>query len=378
MVSQFVLSLIHLKQGSPPNGRDDSLSLKGFSKCSKRTTAVCFFILGVFSTQLNAQNAPRIIIEKQQAVAVAFQIDGNPDSWHIYKEGSSQSLLAKKIVSKDTLLFRPVIAFQPGITYVIKQNDTIKYRFSPQQANQSRPQVVHIYPTSENLPANLLKFYIQFSEPMAEGDPYNSIHLIGAAGDTLADIFLKQLPALWNRDRTILSLWLDPGRIKRDLNLNRKFGNPLEVDTNYHLVIDKSLKSRNGLPLRSGTQKMFKTTSADREKPETKSWNIDIPEKESTQPLIIHFNETMDYLSTNDRFEIWINGKMVKGESSFRNEEKEWVFTPAHNWEQGSYTLRADARIEDLAGNNLNRLFDRDIKTQALAEKDFYTITFKM
>lgn len=343
-----------------------------------KIVAACFFVLAVFSLPLNAQEAPQLIMEQKRAVAVSFAINGNPDSWRVFKENGRQPILGNIELRDDTIVFRPAISFQPGIPYVIKRDSKTIYTFSPSDTQQTQPVAEHIYPTSNTLPANLLKFYIRFSEPMAEGDPYSSIHLINASGDTLKEAFLKQLPALWNRDRTVLSLWLDPGRIKRDLNLNRKLGMPLAESNSYRLVIDSTLKSSHGLPLQSGVQREFSAVPADRKKPDTESWNIDFPEGETIQPLVVYFNEAMDYLSTHDRIEISLEGEPVKGTSSFSNQEKVWIFTPAEAWKGGRYILRADARIEDLAGNNLNRLFDRDINKQSRGEKEFYTIGFNI
>jgi hypothetical protein len=42
-------------------------------------------------------------------------------------------------------------------------------------------------------------------------------------------------------------------------------------------------------------------------------------------------------------------------------EEKQLNFIPNKPWSPGQYNLQVEARLEDLAGNNLNRLFDRDV-----------------
>ena len=37
------------------------------------------------------------------------------------------------------------------------------------------------------------------------------------------------------------------------------------------------------------------------------------------------------------------------------------VFTPKRQWLSGYYTLEIEPRLEDVAGNNLERLFDKDL-----------------
>ena len=44
-----------------------------------------------------------------------------------------------------------------------------------------------------------------------------------------------------------------------------------------------------------------------------------------------------------------------------KDEETVLEFRPESPWAKGSYIIESEERLEDLAGNNLNRLFDRDI-----------------
>jgi len=37
-----------------------------------------------------------------------------------------------------------------------------------------------------------------------------------------------------------------------------------------------------------------------------------------------------------------------------------WVFSPSTVWVAGSHTLRVESALEDVAGNNVDRLFDVD------------------
>ena len=64
---------------------------------------------------------------------------------------------------------------------------------------------------------------------MQEGQALENITVIKNGKDTIPSIFLDLQPELWNKERTILTLWLDPGRIKRDLQPNKKLGLPLEL-----------------------------------------------------------------------------------------------------------------------------------------------------
>jgi len=54
----------------------------------------------------------------------------------------------------------------------------------------------------------------------------------------------------------------------------------------------------------------------------------------------------------------------ITGSIQTRNEERIWQFTPNEPWTKGRYVLQIETRLEDLAGNNINRPFDRDLKSQ--------------
>ena len=72
------------------------------------------------------------------------------------------------------------------------------------------------------------------------------------------------------------------------------------------------------------------------------------------------------------------DSELIKGKILIKEEEKSFLFHPDKIWTSGNYYLITDSRLEDLAGNNLNRLFGRDIikdKTPRISEfyyKKFY------
>ena len=60
-------------------------------------------------------------------------------------------------------------------------------------------------------------------------------------------------------------------------------------------------------------------------------------------------------------------------------EDKSIEFTPGNEWQGGEYTLRIENRLEDLAGNNLNRVFDRDINlVKSDSSKEVFTRAFQI
>jgi hypothetical protein len=55
------------------------------------------------------------------------------------------------------------------------------------------------------------------------------------------------------------------------------------------------------------------------------------------------------------------SGKAVEGAIELTDNETRWRFTPKAAWPAGAYHLVADTRLEDLAGNSIERPFEVDI-----------------
>lgn len=70
------------------------------------------------------------------------------------------------------------------------------------------------------------------------------------------------------------------------------------------------------------------------------------------------------------------NGAYVKGNFEVNSNGTVVDFIPAIAWKPSNYTLEAEARLEDLAGNNLNHLFDVDLTQKQHQPKDLYKKSF--
>src|SRR5260370_1316673 len=78
--------------------------------------------------------------------------------------------------------------------------------------------------TGERWPENDLKFYIHFSAPMSRGDSYKRIKLPDEKGKALDMPFLELDQDLWDSAAQRLTVFCDPGRIKRGLKPREEFG----------------------------------------------------------------------------------------------------------------------------------------------------------
>ncbi len=288
---------------------------------------------------------------------------------------SPGQLLAVKLANKETailgnyqlagdeIIFEPLVPFTRGLRYAVwLRNRRLGEIAIPTLAAGDTPVVLAIYPSQDSLPDNLLKVYLHFSRPMREGQSQTYVTLLKNKTDTLPGIFLDLQPELWNADRTMLTLWLDPGRIKRDLIPNKRLGAPLHVGSHYQLIVSAGWPDQQGASLAKATTKSFLTSQRDSLSPVPARWMIHAPTLGSLQPLDVAFGEPLDYsLLTETLHVITESGQPVSGKWHPADEEKRSSFKPDKPWKAGRYRLQVDSRLEDLAGNNLNRPFDRDI-----------------
>ena len=369
------------------------------AKTSKRTSikkaglqlicSLAFFLLLALSACQKQEESIELVWNDQQATAISipWRFIKNtstaakaPSIKVVLANGNNKAILGSFSAGNTSLLFEPLIPLTPGLTYQILKNDQfIGQVIVPFNPNEKAPELVAIYPLLDTLPENLLKFYIRFSKPMRSGESLQFIHLLDKKGDTLRNVFLNLQPELWDTTSTVLTLWLDPGRIKRGLTLNRALGNPLKMGKTYHLVVSSAWKGQNGLNLAQTYRKTFVAGKRDEQAPDVKRWQIQLPMAGTTALLQIKTQEPLDhYLLSESIGIVDQNNHPVKGEIRLVKKDDQVVFFPAVPWKAQHYRLQVDARLEDLAGNNLNRVFDRDITIAKSRTKSYYELGFEV
>lgn len=298
----------------------------------------------------------------------------------LIKAGDRTSVLGEFKIDGDEIIFEPLVPFTEGLQYAILLNDSLIGEIRIPAGDYTSPEVLSIYPTQDTLPENLLKVYLEFSQPMVEGGSLDHITLIQNNIDTMKGTFLDLQPELWNSESTVLTLWLDPGRIKRDLIPNKEFGAPLNPGKKYSLYINKRWHSKKGVPLQQDYQKTFVTTSRDDISPTFLKWKIIAPANGTRNPLEIDLAESLDYFLLKESTAVLAsNGYVVAGTVEISSEEKILIFRPEMPWKTGSYKFSIESKLEDLAGNNLKRPFDRDTeKNIEETEKETFTREFEI
>ena len=219
-----------------------------------------------------------------------------------------------------------------------------------------------VYPSANVLPENLLKFYLHFSAPMSGGHIYSHIHLLNSDGQPVELPFLEIDEELWNPEMTRLTLFIDPGRIKREVKPLEDIGPALESGKSFTLVIDKEWRDGRGAPLKETFRKQFKVSPPDRSAPDPKKWAIKPAPAKTQKPLIVTFSKPMDHALAQRL--MWVTDadkKHIAGDVTLSDAEKRWEFTPNQAWQPGRYLLNVQNTIEDLSGNNIGKPFEVDL-----------------
>jgi len=331
---------------------------------------IVFSILLLFVTLGMFAQSPRFSFSKD---SIVLKISKR-NNFEVYKGNytSPEDVINKKNIigsfsyNKKHTTFKPLLPFQKGNEYtVVYKNEVYPFVIAIDD-NYDYLQVEVLYPNTNVLPANFLKWYVQFSKPVNPSKIYDHIYLIHESDSTKVDRALLPLETpLLSEDGKLLTLWVEPGRQKRDLGPNRELGEVLILDKSYALVIDKELKDTQGIAMQEKYMHSFKVENFDRIKPSITSWKIDVPKANTRETLRINFQEYIDYGSLKGALEI-VNesGTIIDGDFTINVNQNFALFKPSQDWNKETYIIKCGSIIEDLAGNNLERLFDRDITVE--------------
>jgi hypothetical protein len=228
---------------------------------------------------------------------------------------------------------------------------------------QDAVRVVKVYPTTDRVPANLLKFTIIFSGPMRQSKTiFDAIELVGPDGKSVDDPWRRT--ELWNDNDTRLTLWFHPGRVKLGVNLREQLGPPLEPGKTYTLKIPSELLDASGNKLAQGFEKKIIAGAEVRKRLDVNHWKVTSPGMQSKAALIIAFPYVIDpYLFAREVMVVGPTGKIIAGKASMGLEEKSWQFVADEAWQLGEYTIRVGSEVADLAGNMISRPFEVNLET---------------
>lgn len=292
----------------------------------------------------------------------------------VIAEVETPPMIGRYEVRSHLIVFTPEFPLQPGLRYRAEFHPgalpggkagaapvittlAVGTTFQPPSTVVSA-----VYPSAAELPENLLKFYLHFSAPMSRGHIYDHIRLLDAAGAAVELPFLEIDEELWNPEMTRLTLFIDPGRIKRGVKPLEEIGPSLEAGKAYTLVIAREWRDANGQPLKESFRKRFRVVAPDRAPPDPQRWRVTAPRAGTRDALTVRFDGALDEALARRLISVERDRRPLAAAKVWLSEnEVQWNFLPAVAWEAGPYALAVQTTIEDLAGNNIGKPFEVDL-----------------
>lgn len=295
--------------------------------------------------------------------------EGTPD-----EVAKRQAVAGDWSATADGLRFEPLFPLAPGTKYRvfidlaalpranIKATAFMLDVAVPKPPPGPRVSVVAVFPSANRLPENTLRFYVQFSRPVARGDVYKRVKLVRDDGQAVASPFLEIDEELWSADGTRLTLLFDPGRVKRGLVPREEDGPILEEGRRFTFAIDASWPDLDGRPLVAGHTKTFDVFAPDDQPVNPDDWALMAPRAGSMSPLIVRLAKPLDRALLGRM--LWVadaTGKRVEGTATVGGGERVVTFAPKAAWAKGDYKLMVDAQLEDVCGNRVGEPFELDV-----------------
>jgi hypothetical protein len=176
------------------------------------------------------------------------------------------------------------------------------------------------------VPANLLRLYLHFREPVTHAVPASCFGIVRLpGGDAVERPFLDfGEDGLWDRERKTLTLLFDPGRIKRDCEGIAPFRHEFDVVGEERRPLDPA------------------------------KWRIldPVPRAGTREPLRLEASVLMD----GELFERYVRVGEMGGPVSIEN-GRIWILVPDNPWGP-VHKIYFHPRLEDVAGNRPGRSFD--------------------
>jgi hypothetical protein len=223
--------------------------------------------------------------------------------------------------------------------------------------------VREIHPTWPEIPHNCLRLYIVFSGPMGEGWAGGAVRVVDeTTGEALDRALLPMEPELWDPARRRLTVLFDPGRIKRGLRPHDELGYPLRPGRSVALVVDHGFRDAAGRRLVAPATRRYRVGPAERRRVDPGRWRWTWPSGPA-EPLQVAFDRPLDHALLHRCVRLLDGeGAGVPVAVSVPPGERGASLLPAAGWRRGDrYRVAIDPRLEDLAGNSLRRVFDRDL-----------------
>jgi hypothetical protein len=281
------------------------------------------------------------------------------------------------LLFEDEVQFFPHFPFEKDVKYCVSFDPqplgaaiaaeplNLEFLIPSEQQALAPTKVTHIFPSSDLLPENLLRFYVRFSNSMQRGRALDEISLLDSDGLPVADALYRPPVELWDRSMRHLTVLLDPGRLKRWVGPNVELGPPLKRGQNYVLEIGSGMIDLDGRPLAERFRKHFVVGDPVRERISVEDWKILPPATGSRKALILMFPSPLDWALLLRTITVEsADGSVIHGQVGVDQCERRWSFTPASPWTAGVHRIRVGSDLEDVCGNTVSGPFDRPVRKE--------------
>lgn len=317
-------------------------------------------------------------IKKLFRVYVGEQIPEDP---------SIPSIAGKYLVESHNVTFIPRFDPPPGISYVALFEVDKAYELISAAKPESYPgsvsqklqvqdlapisgkAIASIFPSSDTLPANLLRMYVYFEQPMGLANPHDHVSLQDESGEVIGTPFVEITEGLWNHNRTRLTLFFHPGRVKRGVGPNMTIGAVLEPGKTYQLTFDPEWTDALGRPIGITPAKTFVVDEAIRSMIDPDDWQVVPPMAGTLGAVQINWPLPLDHALAKRMITLVKDNRTLEVIPELLEEESRLEFISSIPWESGEYFLEIDPRLEDLSGNTPFYLFDTETPDETGPEK---------
>jgi hypothetical protein len=228
---------------------------------------------------------------------------------------------------------------------------------------------IRISPQAKVLPANTLRFYIHFPKPAEAYFDRDQLWLLNEEEQVVHDPFLILSQELWSHDGRCLTVFMEPGRIKRGIGTDQSHDPALVVGRTYSLVITA---------LGQTARHTFRVSDPVLEAISETGWRLVSPTVGSLDPAVVHFDRVMDAALCEDEIRVLTpSGEVVQTRVSLAPDGTAAQVIPSHPWRPGEHSLVVSERFEDVCGNRLGEALDHDLSAGGQPRAGMINLTLR-